>query len=56
MRKYGGGSVRTDICLIDPKDREKIYSIIGLYRKLGLEPEEPLRGRRRKVDMVLALV
>lgn len=52
VRKYGGGTMRTDICVIDPKDREKIYSVVGVYRKLGIEPLEPTRGRRRKVDMV----
>ena len=36
VRKYGGGTMRTDICVIDPKDREKIYSVVGVYRKLGI--------------------
>lgn len=32
-----GSSTRGDMCVIDPRDGQKIFSIVGLRRKLGLE-------------------
>ena len=47
-----GSSTRGDMCVIDPRDGQKIFSIVGLRRKLGLEEamEKPTFYPRVKVS------
>jgi hypothetical protein len=35
LRRQGTTANRGDICVIDPRDGQKIYSIVGLERKMG---------------------
>lgn len=41
VRRLGGTAMRCDIMIIEPKNGAKIYSIIGLKRRLGVA-DEPL--------------
>ena len=52
-----GGYVRGDMCAIDPADGQKIFSVIGMKRKLGLvamASEPAPRATRRRHDEALA--
>ena len=53
VRQNQGGSTRGDMCIIDPRDGQKIYSIVGLKRKMGLrgvEPPQPAMRRQLEGD------
>jgi hypothetical protein len=35
--RTSGSATRGDMCVIDPRDGQKIFSLVGIRRKLGLE-------------------
>ena len=35
--RSSGSATRGDMCVIDPRDGQKIFSLVGMRRKLGLE-------------------